>query len=60
MCNHNLLGQETGAILIVSENILALITAIHDVVDRARVFHTQLARPAAIFGVQILRVKPKN
>ena len=47
-------------ILIVSENILALITAIHDVVDRAPVFHTQLARHVAIFGVQMVRVKPKN
>ncbi len=37
-------AQESLAIFVVHENILALIAAVQDLLDRSRVFHSQFAR----------------
>jgi hypothetical protein len=36
-------GQQSPAIFVVLENVLALVPAIHDVIDRSRILYAQLA-----------------
>ena len=41
-------SEQTPAILIISENILTLVPAIHHMIDRPRIFNAQLSRPEGI------------